>query len=100
MILEIADIKVKPGHETAFEQAAHHGIQTIIATTKGFLNYQIQHSIESPQRYVLLLEWETVEDHTIGFRASPAYAQWQSLVSGCLAQPPAVEHFNHVRSFS
>jgi heme-degrading monooxygenase HmoA len=93
MILEVADIRIAPGTETDFAQAAHRGIQTVIAKSKGFLGYQIRHSIESPQRFLLLLEWETLEDHTVGFRGSPAYGEWRSIVAGFFAAPPSVEHF-------
>jgi heme-degrading monooxygenase HmoA len=93
MILEVADIRIAPGQQAGFEQAAHHGIQTVIARSKGFLGYEVRHSIESPERYLLLLQWQTLEDHTIGFRESPAYAQWRSLVLGYFAQAPIVEHF-------
>lgn len=93
MILEVADIRIVPGRETDFEEAAHRGIQTVIARSKGFLGYQVRHSIESPQRYLLLLEWETLEDHTVGFRGSAAYAEWRSIVMDFFAAPPFVEHF-------
>ncbi|MDT7839063.1 antibiotic biosynthesis monooxygenase family protein [Aquabacterium sp. OR-4] len=93
MILEVADIRITPGQQAAFEEAVHRGIQTAIAPSKGFRGYQVRHSIESPERYLLLLEWETLEDHTVGFRGSPAYAQWRGIVSAYFAQAPQVEHF-------
>jgi len=93
MILEVADIRITPGRQAEFEQAAHRGIQTVIARSKGFLGYQVRHSIETPERYLLLLEWETLEDHTVGFRGSPDYAEWRSIVAGFFAAPPSVEHF-------
>lgn len=93
MILEVADIRITPGRQVAFEQAVHHGIQTVIAKAEGFREYKVQHSIESPERYLLLLEWDTLEDHTVGFRGSAAYAQWRSIVAEFFSQPPLVEHF-------
>lgn len=93
MILEVADIRITSGQQAAFEEAAHRGIQTVIAKSRGFRGYQVRHSIESPERYLLLLEWDTLEDHTVGFRGSAGYAQWRSIVSGFFAQPPFVEHF-------
>ncbi len=93
MILEVADIRIASGRQTEFEQAAHRGIQTIIALSRGFRGYQIRHSIESPERYLLLLEWETLEDHTVGFRGSAAYAEWRGIVMDFFAAPPFVEHF-------
>ncbi|MFM2058729.1 MAG: hypothetical protein RLY71_3114 [Pseudomonadota bacterium] len=93
MILEVADIRVVPGQEAAFEEAAHRGIQTVIARSKGFRGYQVRRSVESADRYLLLLEWDTLEDHTVGFRGSPDYAQWRSIVAEFFAKPPFVEHF-------
>jgi heme-degrading monooxygenase HmoA len=93
MILEVADIRIAPGRQAEFVQAAHHGIQTVIVKSKGFRGYQVRHSIESPERYLLLLKWDTLEDHTVGFRGSAAYAQWRSIVVDFFAQPPFVEHF-------
>lgn len=93
MIFEVADIRITPGRQAEFERAAHHGIQTVIAKSKGFRGYQVRHGIESPERYLLLLEWDTLEDHTVGFRGSAAYPQWRSIVVDFFAQPPFVEHF-------
>jgi quinol monooxygenase YgiN len=92
MTLEVTDIRIPPGRQVDFEQAAHRGIQTVIAKSKGFCGYQIRHSIETPERY-LLLERETLEDHTVGFRNSAAYAEWRSIVRDFSAAPPSVEHF-------
>jgi heme-degrading monooxygenase HmoA len=96
MILEVADIRIAPGRQAEFEQAVHHGIQTVIAKSKGFRGSQVRHSIESPERYLLLLEWDTLEDHTVGFRGSADYAQWRNIVVDFFAQPPFVEHFSSV----
>lgn len=93
MILEVADIRIAPGRQTEFERAAHHGIQTVIAKSRGFLGYQVRHSIETPERYLLLLEWETLEDHTVGFRGSASYAEWRNIVVDFFAEAPFVEHF-------
>jgi heme-degrading monooxygenase HmoA len=93
MILEVADIKVTTGRHAEFERAAHQGIRTVIARSKGFRGYQVRRSIESPERYLLLLEWDTLEDHIVGFRGSAAYAEWRAIVVDFFAQPPFVEHF-------
>ncbi|MEJ8859242.1 antibiotic biosynthesis monooxygenase family protein [Variovorax robiniae] len=94
MILEVADIRIKPGQQASFETAVQFGLDTVIAKSKGFRSYQVRHSIESSDRYVLMLEWDTLEDHTIGFRGSPAFAEWRSIVADFFAQPPFTEHFN------
>jgi heme-degrading monooxygenase HmoA len=96
MILEIADIRIVPGQQAAFEQAAGIGLRTVFPRAPGFRGHQIRHSIESPDRYVLLLTWDTLEDHTVGFRGSPLFQEWRGLVSPFFAQPPFVEHFRLV----
>lgn len=96
MILEVADIRIAPGRQAEFESAAHHGIQTAISKSKGFRGYQVRRSIESPERYLLLLEWDALEDHTVGFRGSEAYAQWRSIVADFFVKPPITEHFGAI----
>jgi heme-degrading monooxygenase HmoA len=93
MILEIADIRIAPGRQAEFENAAQAGLSTVFPKAQGFRGHQVRHSIESPERYVLLLSWETLEDHTVAFRGSPLFQEWRGLVSGFFAQPPFVEHF-------
>lgn len=93
MILEVADIRIAQGRQDDFEQAAHRGIQTVIARSKGFRGYQVRRCIETPERYLLLLEWDTLEDHTVGFRQSALYAEWRNIVVEFFAAPPHVEHF-------
>jgi heme-degrading monooxygenase HmoA len=96
MILEIADIRIKPGQQAQFEKAVQFGLNTVIAKSKGFRGHQVHHSIESPDRYVLMLEWDTLEDHTVGFRESPAFVEWRSIVIDFFAQAPFTEHFELV----
>ena len=96
MILDIADIRIHPGHNAAFEAAIVHGISTVIAHAKGFKGYKVNRSIESPERYVLQIFWETLEDHTVGFRESPAFPAWRAVVGPFFAVPPVVEHFDLV----
>jgi len=96
MILELADIHIPPGQHAAFEQAVQHGLNTVISKAKGFQNYELRRSIETPDRYVLQIMWDTLEDHTVGFRGSPAMTAWRAIVGPFFAQPPAVEHFEFV----
>jgi heme-degrading monooxygenase HmoA len=96
MILEVADIRIPAGQQAEFETAVHFGLSTVFPKAKGFQGYEVRHSIESPERYVLLLQWETLEDHTVAFRSSALYMEWRGLVSGFFAQPPFVEHFSLV----
>lgn len=96
MILEIADIRVTAGREADFEKAVLVGLSTVFPRAKGFRGHEVRRSIESPERYVLLLAWDTLEDHTVGFRGSPLFVEWRGLVSEFFAQAPFVEHFNVV----
>ena len=93
MILEVADLKIHPGQQQAFDQAIVQGVTTVIAKAQGFLGYQVLRGIESPERYLLQIQWATLENHTKDFRESPAFAQWRAIVGPFFAQPPAVEHF-------
>jgi len=93
MIEEVADLRIQPDQQQAFEVAIHKGVTTVIAKAKGFCGYSVSRSIETPTRYLLRIQWETVEDHTVGFRESPLFAQWRAIVSPFFTAPPAVEHF-------
>jgi heme-degrading monooxygenase HmoA len=94
MIVEVADFLIRPGTEDAFDADIARGVQTVIAHASGYLRHQILRGIESPQRFLLVIEWETLEDHTEGFRGSEAFARWRAIVSPYFARPPQVEHFH------
>lgn len=94
MILELADIQIKPGQNAAFDEALQHAFNTVVSKAKGFKGYTINKGIESPERYLVQLFWETLENHTVDFRESPAYTEWRSIVGPFFAGPPTVEHFN------
>lgn len=94
MILELADIRIQPGTQSAFEKAAKNGLDSVLAKAEGFISYEIQKCIESPLRYVLLIQWENLEAHTVGFRTSPAHGEWRAIVGPFFAQAPFVEHFS------
>jgi heme-degrading monooxygenase HmoA len=96
LILEIADFRIAPGQQAAFEEALQRGLASFVSQAKGFRGAKINHGIESPQRYVLQIFWDTLEDHTVGFREGPLFAQWRAVVGPFFAAPPAVEHFTLV----
>ena len=96
MILEIADIRIHPGQNVAFEEAIQRGLATVITQAKGAMRFSVNRGIESPERYVLQIEWDTLEDHTVGFRQSDAFNQWRAIVGPFFAGPPTVEHFSLV----
>lgn len=93
MILEIADIRIQPGRNAEFEAEIRRGVETVIATAKGFRGYKVNRGVESPERYVLMIYWETLESHTVDFRGGPLFPQWRAIVGPFFAQPPVVEHF-------
>lgn len=93
MILELVDILIQPDKQAEFDKAIRQGIHEHIAPAKGFIGYQINHGIESPERYILMNYWETLENHTVDFRKSPAFLQWRSVVGPFFVRPPIVEHF-------
>ena len=95
MITEQAVLDVKPGREAEFE-AAFATAKTIIAASPGFASLQLLRCIEAPSRYLLLVEWETLEDHTDGFRKSAGYEKWRALLHHFYDPFPTVEHFNVV----
>lgn len=96
MILEVAMLDVRPGQEDAFEDAFAEA-SSIISSMQGYLEHELQRCIERPSRYVLLVRWETLEDHTEGFRGSPEYQRWKALLHHFYDPFPTVEHFTRVR---
>ena len=93
MILELADIRIAPGQRAAFDEAIQRGLTTVIHKAKGFQGFNINKGIENPERYILQIFWDTLEDHTVGFRESAAFAEWRAIVGPFFAAPPVVEHF-------
>ena len=94
MILEFADIRIQPGKQAEFDLAIQHGVETVISKAKGFCGYKVNKGIESPERYLLMIFWETLENHTVDFRQSPAFTEWRAIVGPFFAAPPVVEHFS------
>jgi heme-degrading monooxygenase HmoA len=94
MILEIADIRITPGQQAAFDEAIQRGLSTVISQARGMRGYKVNKGIESPERYVLQIFWDTLEDHTVHFRQGPLFAQWRAIVGPFFASPPVVEHFS------
>lgn len=93
MILELADIRIIPGKQAEFDAAITRGVELAISNATGFCGYKINKSVESPERYVLMIYWETLENHTVDFRESAAFQEWRALVGPFFAAAPVVEHF-------
>ena len=97
MILEVADIRIPPGKNAEFEAAIGQGLATVIASrATGYVAHKVHKGIESPERYLLMIWWQTLEHHTVDFRGSAAFADWRAIVGPFFAVPPAVEHFEVV----
>lgn len=94
MILELADIRIHPGQQAAFDEAIQRGIREVISKAKGFQGFKVNKGIESPERYLLQIFWGTLENHTVDFRQSAAFADWRAIVGPFFAGPPTVEHFD------
>jgi heme-degrading monooxygenase HmoA len=95
MILEVAVLDVRPGRTAAFE-AAFHEAQTIIASMSGYRSHQLQRCVEKDERYLLLVEWDSIEAHTVGFRGSPEYQRWKALLHHFYDPFPTVEHYTRL----
>jgi len=93
MILELADILIAPGQQAAFEEAMALGLNTVASRAHGFQGAKVNRGIENTERYVLQIFWDTLEDHTVGFRQSPLFVEWRAIVGPFFAAPPVVEHF-------
>ncbi|MEU6021380.1 antibiotic biosynthesis monooxygenase family protein [Micromonospora sp. NPDC047134] len=92
MVLEVALIDVVPGQEDAFAAAYAEG-HPVLASTPGCRSVRMTRGIESPSRFVLLVEWDSVEAHEQNFRASERFLRWRELIGPYFASPPRVEHF-------
>ncbi|ADT89134.1 antibiotic biosynthesis monooxygenase [Vibrio sp. Vb2880] len=95
MILEVAVLDVKPEQEAQFEQSFAQA-QQIIASMAGYVSHQLQRCMENPSRYILLVNWQTLEAHTEGFRQSAEYQQWRALLHHFYDPFPTVEHYQRV----
>ncbi|NUT35597.1 MAG: antibiotic biosynthesis monooxygenase [Hamadaea sp.] len=95
MVLEIAQFEIIPGREEAFEAAYAEG-RALLAQTPGFRNARMTRGVESPSRFVLLVEWDTVDAHEVGFRGSDRFPAWRALIGPHFAAPPQVEHYADV----
>ena len=92
MVLEHALIAIRPGTSEAFEAAlAEAG--DVIGASPGFVSLRLHRGIETPERYLLLVEWERLDDHLVGFRQSDRFTAWRALIGPYFASPPEVVHY-------
>lgn len=96
MILEAVMLKVRPGMEDEYEEAFRLASK-IIASMKGYISHELQRCIEVKGKYLLLVRWETLENHTVGFRQSAEYQEWKQQLHHFYDPFPTVEHFENIR---
>ena len=92
MVLEHAVLEVLPGQEEQFEEAFREA-QHIIASIPGFISLRLERCLEIRARYLLLVEWQSLQDHTVGFRGSPRYDEWRHLLHRFYDPFPVAEHY-------
>lgn len=95
MILEAVLLQVKPNQSADFE-ADFQKASAIIATSSGYIEHELQKCIEVENKYLLMIKWETLEDHTVGFRSSEKFQEWKKLLHHYYEPAPTVEHFNQI----
>ncbi len=95
MILEVAILDVKPGSQKDFEESFLEA-KKIICQCSGYISHQLQRCLEKSDRYILLVNWEALEDHTKGFRESKEYQQWKELLHHFYEPFPEVEHYTMI----
>ncbi|MDI6104558.1 antibiotic biosynthesis monooxygenase [Actinoplanes sp. NEAU-A12] len=95
MVLEVTLIDVLPGREGDFVNA-YQMARPVVAGAPGCRSLRLQRAVESSTRFVLLIEWDSVEAHERNFRRTDRFAQWRALIGGSLAQPPLAEYFTDI----
>ncbi len=94
MVLEVAHIPVLSGHEEAFERALNQAATTVLVRADGFLNFTAYGwCVERPSVFLFTIEWNTLDDHVVGFRGSDLFGEWRALIGEHFDGAPVVEHF-------
>jgi heme-degrading monooxygenase HmoA len=99
LILEIAPLHVRAGQSERFE-AAFRQAQRIIAAMPGYVSHELQRCLERPDEYVLLVRWQSLAAHEVGFRGSPEYLEWKALLHHFYEPFPVVSHYEAVQGAS
>ena len=95
MIIEVATSRVKPGLEAEFEAAVGKAVE-VFRRAEGCLGLVLTRCVEDPSHFDVVIRWKTLEDHTVGFRTSPLFAEWRALVGPYFAEPPSVKHYANI----
>jgi heme-degrading monooxygenase HmoA len=99
MVLEHAVIHIKLGVSREFEEAVAEG-KSVVAESEGFISLSLSRCIESPDSYLLMIQWRSLEDHTVGFRESERFTRWREIVGPYFESPPDVLHFAAVEGLA
>ena len=95
MILEAAILNIKQGQSAEFEKAFAQA-SPLVEASHGYIRHELRKCVETADRYLMLIQWETLEDHVVGFRQSPAFQEWKALTHHFYEPFPTVEHFTMV----
>lgn len=96
MITEIAVVEIVAGKESEFEAALATAVKTILPQAHGYIGFQLTRGIERTSVYTFMINWQTLEDHTVGFRTSELFVQWRGLIGSFFLSPPQVEHWTPI----
>lgn len=96
MITEIALVEILVDKHEDFEKALSVAVETVLMKAKGFLDFELLHGIERGDFYTFLIRWETLEDHTVGFRESDLYVQWRAIIQPYFVSSPKVDHWTPI----
>jgi heme-degrading monooxygenase HmoA len=96
MITEIAVVEIVAGKELEFEAALATAVKTVLPKAPGYIDFQLTRGIERTNVYTFMINWQTLEDHTVGFRGSELFVQWRALIGSFFLNPPQVEHWTPI----
>lgn len=92
MILEVVIFNMKPGSAADFA-AAFPSAEKVISSAKGYVSHTLQPSLDTPDRYILMVKWQTLENHMVDFRGSEKFVEWRAIISPFFAEAPVMEHY-------
>ena len=98
MITEIAHVEIDSERLPEFEAAMKVAVSTILSKSHGYRDFELLKGVERPSVYTFIIHWETLEDHTVGFRESNLFTEWREIIGPFFAHPPVVEHWGHLFS--
>jgi heme-degrading monooxygenase HmoA len=93
MVVEQADFRIVAGRNAEFEAALLQGLRSVLSRAKGMRGWTVEHCVEQPERYLMRIRWDSIDDHMVGYRQSPLSPQFKAMVAPFFAQPPEVIHF-------